>query len=162
LGKLIAIASDPNAGEEELRRLVEELGVVSVVETPRRPASKLVTLAKMISPEPLSAMAMESVEEPSEGRTEIQKLAREYERLRRTMKPSNERTQLMEGVASQMRMLTDQNAPLLDKLAHSASAGERLAAVMMLQERPQENYLDWLAARVAQERPFIGYHACVA
>ncbi|HEY9421319.1 MAG TPA: hypothetical protein VIW92_07895 [Thermoanaerobaculia bacterium] len=95
-------------------------------------------------------------------REQIRLLADEYENIRKTMAPGNDRTRRMELVASQMRTLANMGAPLLPELTLSPSAGERLAAVTFLQVHPKLGYLDWLAERVAQERPFIGYHAAVA
>lgn len=95
-------------------------------------------------------------------REQIRLLAEEYENIRRTMPPGNDRTRRMELVASQMRTLANMGTPLLRELITSPSAGARLAAVTFLQVHPDRGYLDWLAERVAQEAPFIGYHAAVA
>ncbi len=46
--------------------------------------------------------------------------------------------------------------------AEGSTAGERLAAVMILQESPQPEWLSWLAGRVRAEKPFVGYHAALA
>ena len=32
----------------------------------------------------------------------------------------------------------------------------------ILQSTPNSDYIDWLAERLGEEKPFIGYHACVA
>lgn len=97
-------------------------------------------------------------------------LADEYVRLRRDMQPGDDRTRRMEVVFSQMRALTMAAYPLLPELASSTprhqgrdeKAGERLAAVALLQSAPDAEYIEWLADRVARERPFLGYHAAVA
>ena len=68
----------------------------------------------------------------------------------------------MEVVVTRMRTLALAAYPLLRDLVSSKSPGERLAAVAILQVRPDPDYLDWLAARLADEKPFIGYHAAVA
>jgi hypothetical protein len=43
-----------------------------------------------------------------------------------------------------------------------SGGGRRLAAVSALQVIPDVRYVGWLAERLAEERPFIGYHAMVA
>jgi hypothetical protein len=51
---------------------------------------------------------------------------------------------------------------LLPEMMASPVAGERLAAVSALQVIPDVRYVGWLAERLAEKRPFIGYHAMVA
>jgi hypothetical protein len=50
----------------------------------------------------------------------------------------------------------------LDVLVKGSTAGERLAAVALLEVKPKLEYVDWLAARVGTEQPFVGYHAALA
>jgi hypothetical protein len=103
-------------------------------------------------------------------RARVTELAGEYVRIRRDMKPSDARTRRMEVVVSQMRTLALSVYPLLAELTQSvpqhegrdSRAGERLVAVSLLQAVPHPDYIEWLADRVAQERPFLGYHAAVA
>jgi hypothetical protein len=55
--------------------------------------------------------------------------------------------------------------PLLADLHRSASAGERLAAIAILNAFPQVDCLPWLAERLDNpdvEKPFVGYQAAVA
>lgn len=73
-----------------------------------------------------------------------------------------ERTHRMEVVASQMRALSLAAYPLLGELARSTLPGERLAAVTFLQTQPKREFFRWLAERMTEEEPFIGYHAAVA
>jgi hypothetical protein len=49
-----------------------------------------------------------------------------------------------------------------DELIESDSAGEHLAAIVMLQVGPNLDYLDWLAKRLGVEKPFIGKQAALA
>jgi hypothetical protein len=103
-------------------------------------------------------------------RGRILDLARQYIDLRKDMKPSDERTRRMEVLVTQMRTLAFTAYPLLTELTQSvpqdegkdARAGERLAAVALLQAMPNTDYIEWLARRLADERPFLGYHAAVA
>jgi len=94
----------------------------------------------------------------------IQELANQYTEIRKRMLSGRVRTQHMERVAAEMRALAPDAYHLLNRCMASTSAGERLAAIAMLQIRPQPNYLEWLAKRVdpRTERPFVGYHAAVA
>jgi transcription initiation factor IIF auxiliary subunit len=98
----------------------------------------------------------------SKVRTKIRELVNEYEAVRRTMPSGYPRTQKMEKIASQMRSLARPAVPLLKDLVESPSAGERLAAVSILEEIPNPEYLSWLADRIKTEKPFIGYHASCA
>jgi hypothetical protein len=94
-------------------------------------------------------------------RIKISELAREYESLRKTMSPGDERTRQLEIVVTKMRTFALAAYPLLHELTRSASEGERLAAIVMLQVRPNPSYLHWLSRRVVEEKPFSGYHAAV-
>ena len=52
--------------------------------------------------------------------------------------------------------------PVLRQLSESASPGERLAAIAILQTRFDPAYIHWLAECVINEVPFVGFHAAVA
>jgi hypothetical protein len=95
-------------------------------------------------------------------RRQVAGMAREYERLRRTMEPGDARTRRLEVVASRMRALALSAYPLLPDLMASRSPGERLCAVTTLQALPRADHLQWLAERLSTEKPFIGYHAALA
>src|SRR5215210_798061 len=95
-------------------------------------------------------------------RAQVFQLAQEYEQIRATMPKGDTRTRRMEVVITKMRTLALAAYPLLQELTNSGSPGERLTAVAILQVRPNPDYLDWLARRLAEEKPFIGYHAGVA
>jgi hypothetical protein len=102
-------------------------------------------------------------------RDKIMSLARRYVESRR--EPfSDGRTQKLEVVFTEMKGLAFLAYPLLSELAKSTPrdggrderVGERVAAIALLEAIPNETYIDWLADRVCQERPFVGYHAGVA
>jgi hypothetical protein len=78
------------------------------------------------------------------------------------MDAGDPRTRKMEVVASKMRALGLAGYPMLPELAASASPGQRLAAVVILQSIPNPDYIPWLAQRLRVEAPFVGYHAAVA
>jgi hypothetical protein len=91
-------------------------------------------------------------------------LAKEYDQMRREMPSGNERTRLMEGLFSRMKIEAPKVQGLLSSLQQSSSAGERLMAIAVLDMFPDANHLDWLAERMnpEQEKPFVSYHAAVA
>ena len=68
----------------------------------------------------------------------------------------------MEVILAKMKALALASYSALEEFKKSLSPGERLAAVAMLQVNPNPACLDWLATRLAEEKPFIGYHAGVA
>ena len=107
--------------------------------------------------------------ENSEVREKIMSLARQYVSIRR--EPfSDGRTQKLEVVFTQMKGLAFLAYPLLSELTESTPrdggrderVGERVAAIALLEAIPNERHIEWLADRVCQERPFVGYHAGVA
>lgn len=95
-------------------------------------------------------------------RSQVYELAREYERVRASMTPGDDRTRRMEVVTTKMRTLGLAGLPLLHELAHSDSPGVRLAAIAILQVAPKEEYAEWLTERLNNEQPFVGFHAAVA
>ena len=109
-----------------------------------------------------------AVEKASQGvnpgvvRELVRSLAKSYESLRLAMSPGNDRTTSLEQIASQMKSLGLTVQPFLGELKSSSSPGERLAAVTALEISPREDSLDWLADRIIEEQPFIGYHAALA
>jgi hypothetical protein len=92
----------------------------------------------------------------------LKSLASEYDRVRREMIASDERTAHMEALVARMRTLALAGYDELAQFANSASPGERLVAVAMLQVKPDPAYLEWLVERILKERPFIVYHALEA
>ena len=95
-------------------------------------------------------------------RQQLAGLAQEYEMLRETMDPGDTRTRRMEVLVTRMRALGLAGYPMLPELALSASPGQRLAGVTILQLVPNPDYINWLAERLRLETPFLGYHAAVA
>ena len=93
---------------------------------------------------------------------QLRALAREYDRVRARMLPGEERTRVMSDVAARMRAASHSWAKRLPELIDPGSPGERLAAVIFLQEHPDEAYLFWLSRLFSETDPFIGYHAALA
>jgi hypothetical protein len=92
----------------------------------------------------------------------LKDLANQYDQVRRTMTSGPERTQRMEAIVARLRTLALAGYDQLAHFANSASPGERLVAVTMLQVKPDGGYLEWLVDRILAERPFIVYHALEA
>lgn len=96
-------------------------------------------------------------------RSQIESLAKEYEGTRAFLAPSPARTVKMQQIMGKMRTLSLVAEPLLPQLRESKVAGERLAAIAILQVRPNEGYSGWLAQRMsAENQPFILFQAALA
>jgi hypothetical protein len=116
---------------------------------------------RLVTPSPTGAARLPDADLAVVQR-QVSELADEYERIRSTMIPGDARTRRMEVVASRMRTLALSTTPLLEELTTSRSPGMRLAAVSTLQAIPNTRFLPWLAERIEQEKPFVGYHAALA
>lgn len=88
--------------------------------------------------------------------------AREYERTRAALPGGEERTRLMQAVVTKLRTLAVAARPFLPELAESKSCGERLAAVVILQVRPDAGWVEWLGQIAAEDMTFVGHQATVA
>jgi hypothetical protein len=98
-------------------------------------------------------------------RSELDRLTSEYDHVRATMPSGHDRTRVMTTIFHQLVALAPQARPLLDQLQRSSSAGERLAAIAILNAFPDRHELDWLAERLDNpdvEEPFVGYQAAAA
>lgn len=102
---------------------------------------------------------------------QIRELARKYEQIRAVMPSGSERTRRMGQVVMEMKELIPEIHSLLPSFVRSNSPGLRLAAIAILAERPDTDYLYWLAERLRPaeeeqsaegEKPFVGYHAALA
>jgi hypothetical protein len=145
------------------KQLREETPLVLGVETAsphERSALLGMSPAALDAAETVNQLARDA--DPAVIRQQVRELAREYESVRAAMTAGDQRTRRMEFVFAKMRTLALAAHPLLDELKRSSSPGERLVAVAILQVHPDPPSLDWLAQRVCEEKPFIGYHAAVA
>jgi hypothetical protein len=128
------IATDPNAGKAPTAQQIEE--------------------AKKIEARRFDLSVV---------RQQVLDLARDYEHTRAFLPVGGERTHKMEVIITKMRMLALAALPLLPELVSSPSLGARLAGIAILQVQPSPDYLQWLAARLAEDPgSFHGYHAAVA
>ncbi len=94
--------------------------------------------------------------------SQMEGLAAEYKRIRGSMPAGAERTRQMEVIVTKMRSAALAAIPLLPRLTASQEAGERLAAIAILQVVPQAEYIDWLGGRQSESQPFVAYHGAVA
>jgi hypothetical protein len=151
--------ADQDATGSKIRQVVDEeaqaASNTNLLESGRQPTERQLEAAGKVAQ--LASQADTSV-----VRQQMLDLAHEYERIRAVMPPGDERTRKMEIVVAKMRTLALACNSLLPEFANSQSPGERLAAVAMLQVKPEPAHLDWLASRLSKEKPFIGYHASVA
>ena len=91
-------------------------------------------------------------------------LAKEYDGIRLTMRAGDERTRVMEGMVSRMKVLAPKVRGFLPAFQQSNSAGQRLLGIAVLDMFPEAGHLPWLAERLdpERERPFVAYQAAVA
>lgn len=91
-------------------------------------------------------------------------LARRYEELHEDIPAGPARPRSLDRLVAEMRVAGRSAGHLLQELCYSASSGERLAAIAILQGAPQAAFLPWLAERIGtgSEAPFVDYHAAVA
>lgn len=92
----------------------------------------------------------------------LEALAERYDALRRTMPFGTERTAALTTVLAQMREHAAAARPMLRHFQGSQHAGQRLVAIAMLQQAFDVDEGPWLAQRLVDEKPFIGYHAARA
>ena len=96
-------------------------------------------------------------------KTRMLGFAQEYETTRASMSHGPDRTRAMNGVVSKMRTLALAADIFLDTFMVSAnSPGQRLAAVCILQLKPQMSAVPWLVERMRIEQPFVFFHAAIA
>jgi hypothetical protein len=95
---------------------------------------------------------------------EILSLAAEYDQIRQEMPPGSARTRRMTDLVSAMKAKAASVRSLLPQLQQSNSAGQRLAAITILQMFPTVEELEWLAQCLNpdREKPFIGYQSATA
>jgi hypothetical protein len=94
--------------------------------------------------------------------TEIRKLAREYEQVRASPALDSERAKVADDIVVRMRSLPHHSDTSLPILTRSEVPGERLVAIVLLQERPNSEYLLWLARRIGIEGPFVAINTVLA
>lgn len=100
--------------------------------------------------------------DPRAAIEKMEELAREYEQTRSSLPSSEERTRRMADVVGRMTVIALGAVSQLARFSASARPGERLAAVVILKLRFDGSYSKWLADRLVDDPPFIGFHAASA
>ena len=96
-------------------------------------------------------------------KTRMLGFAQEYETTHASMHAGSERTRAMNAVVAKMRALALAADLFLDELMTATnSPGRRLAAICILQLKPEMRTVPWLVERMRQEQPFVFFHASVA
>jgi hypothetical protein len=115
--------------------------------------------ARYVPPPPQPAAPVDTT-----NRDNALALAREYDKVRLSMRSSDERTRTMEGIFTRMKIEAPKIQSYLDTFERDGSAGVRMLAIAILNMFPNSAHLDWLAERLDPEleKPFVGYHAAVA
>ncbi len=96
-------------------------------------------------------------------RAAVEQFAREYADIRERNKSGNQRTAKMEDlISTRLRSFRLEPWTLLPDLTKwDAAPGKKLAAAVLLQQKADPQYLDFLASCLL-EQPFVGYHASLA
>lgn len=90
-------------------------------------------------------------------------LADEYDDLRDRMPRGASRTRAMNEIVAKMRALSLASRHELRSFMSGSSAGDRLAAICILQVVPEFGFFRWLVERLkTEDQPFILFHSAVA
>ena len=167
LGRKLSSAKKLKVGqfelEEELEEAVSEAGAeVDEADIPNEvPKNQLRAAQSLKRRVTGSSVPKSEVLEAVWG--QIFDLANEYESTRAQMQSGPQRTRRMNEIAAGMRTLALAGLPLRTKLTRSEIAGERLAAICMLQVEPRPRYFRWLIERLKTEnQAFILFQAALA
>jgi hypothetical protein len=139
----------------EILKESEKEAISQVADAPRGPTQKEIARANKV--DELSAGVDSGYLDQ-----QLSDVAREYEQVRASLPASSERTRKMSTVASKMRALGAVAFKRRYRLMASPSPGDRLLAICGLQVFPDFEMIEWLANRVENEKPFVGYHAILA
>jgi hypothetical protein len=111
---------------------------------------------------PRQIAGLAGLDDPTAARQEMMTLARMYELRTAGLLPGDADLRTLDALVSQMRVLAPACQLFLHEFTSSRSEGKRLAAVAVLQVKPNAAYYEWLARRLKKEVPFTVYHAAVA
>ena len=99
-------------------------------------------------------------------RETLDRYAREYEEIRRSMEPSRERTLRMTSLTAEVRAVARGRPPLTTDLRHMLGAGdegERIVALVVAQDQPNRGLFDEICGAILDSRSaFEQYHALAA
>jgi len=133
----------------------------------RAPAEQPATAEQGSMPSPDQVKAAKEVErlaanDPRAAIEKMEELAREYEQVRISMPSSPDRTRRMTDVVGRMTVIALGAESQLARFSASVRPGDRLAAVVILKLRFDGTYSKWLADRLVDDPPFIGFQAASA
>jgi hypothetical protein len=150
--------------EQDVKDAVERVGRAAGGETleARIPEGQ-VKAAQEVN-ERLQASPLTEERAAGVAQRQMQLLVSEYDELRERMPTSSPvRTRAMNEIVAKMRALSLAARPALHSFMSGHSAGDRLAAVCILQVAPEFGYFRWLVERIKSEnQPFVLFHSAVA
>ena len=94
--------------------------------------------------------------------TVLVQLGREYEILRDSMPPGNERTERMNGFVAHVQKITSEDVSVgeIRKLFEQGSPGSRIVAIALLERQPDARCFDLILQSITEfKSPFEQYHA---
>ncbi|MGA9673408.1 MAG: hypothetical protein WBQ94_29730 [Terracidiphilus sp.] len=169
LTKKIADATRLKAGQlefetsQEIKDVVQRAGDaagdgIQKGEIPKSQIQAAREVSKKLQDSPLSDWRATNVVQD-----QLFSLIKDYERIREDMGAGPARTKRMNEVAAKMRTLSLAAQPLLRSLTSGQTAGERLAAICILQVAPETGFFSWLIERLKSEnQAFMLFQASVA
>lgn len=93
----------------------------------------------------------------------VRALVNQYEQIRRDVSSGPQRTRQMNEITAKIRAYALVAYPLLPFLSESERPCERLAAICILQVKPEPTYFQWLIDRIMEEsQAFLLFHASLA
>lgn len=133
----------------------------------RAPVEQPATGDQGSMPSPAQVKAATEVErlaanDPRAAIEKMEELAREYEQVRSSLPSSADRTRRMADVVGRMTVIALGAESQLARFSASPRPGDRLAAVVILKLRFDGTYSKWLADRLVEDPPFIGFQAASA
>lgn len=155
LGRKLSSAKKLKVGQFELEEELEEAVSEAGAKVDEADTSKAVPKDQLQAAVNLRKKVIHSSVPKSEAlqavRDQIFDLAEQYESVRADMPSGAMRTRKMNEIAAGMRTLALAGLPLRTRLTRSEFAGERLAAICMLQVEPRQRYFRWLIDRLKTE-----------
>jgi len=92
---------------------------------------------------------------------QMRALCLEYERTRGAAPPGRDRTKMLTEIIAKMRALGPSLSGHIEEFKSSDLAGSRLAAVAIMQLKPEEADFPWLLERFRTDQPFVFYQSAL-
>ncbi len=148
---------------EAIDKVVEQAGRAAGAQDIKRelPNSQIET-ARLVERN-LSAAPIAFSEKLDVVEQRVKGLVEEYERMRREMPGGQQRTRSMNEITAKIRAYAFVAQPLLPFLADGERPGDRLAAICILQVKPEPSFFHWLIERIMREdQAFLLFHSSIA